>query len=118
MQGISRRGFLGAAAAATALRADPLGIPIGFQSYSLRSRIESDFQGMLREMAEVGYRRVELCSPFGYEKSGCGALQKMKPEEIRRTIKDAGLGCESSHYSFKELQDSLAERIDYAKALG
>ena len=37
---------------------------------------------------------------------------------MRRRIKDAGLGCESCHYTFRELKENLPERIAYARELG
>jgi sugar phosphate isomerase/epimerase len=42
----------------------------------------------------------------------------MKPSEIRHQIRDAGMGCESSHYQFRELREHVQERIDYARELG
>ena len=123
---ISRRAFLGEstaaagylAAGALQLGADPLGLPMGFQSYSVRQRLATDFEGILKQLAGVGYRTVELCSPHGYEKSGYGFLLKMKPSEIRQTINSTGLRCESSHYGIQELREHLDERIAYAKELG
>jgi sugar phosphate isomerase/epimerase len=61
---------------------------------------------------------IEMCSPPGYEKSGYGPLMKLKPAEMRQIIKAAGLGCESCHYNFRELKDSLDDRIAFAKELG
>jgi hypothetical protein len=74
MQAISRRQFLGRStmgitmtgylsAGALELGADPLGLPIGFQSYSVRNLVAQDFAGILRRLAGVGYRMVEMCSP-------------------------------------------------------
>lgn len=123
METISRRqwlrttaGFL--SAGALELRANPLGLPIGFQVYPVRELIAKDFAGTLQQLAAVGYRNVEMCSPPGYERSGFASLVKMKASEIRRIINDAGLRCESSHYQFRELQESLDDRIAYAKELG
>jgi sugar phosphate isomerase/epimerase len=117
MNTITRRGFVGACAAATAA-ADPLGLPVGFQVYPVREMIANDFAGTLRRIAAIGYRSVEMCSPAGYAKSGFGPLAGQKASEIRKVIRDAGLVCHSSHYNFKELQESLDERITYAKELG
>lgn len=122
MIALSRRQFLCRSAAgiavAGALKADPLRIPVGFQSYSVREMIGQDFAGTLRQMAAIGYRAIEMCSPQGYEKSGFGSLVKLKASEVRQTIKAAGLRCESSHYQFRELKEHLEERIAYAKELG
>ncbi len=129
MNAISRRQFLGksavavAAAAylgtgATQLRADPLDMPIGCQLYPVGKLVEKDFAGTLRQLAAIGYKTIELCSPPSYEKSGFAPLVKMKASEVRKTIEGAGLRCESCHYGFQELEASLDDRIAYAKELG
>jgi sugar phosphate isomerase/epimerase len=123
MNQISRREFLYgsaigiAAAAVMDLRANPLGLPIGCQTYPLRDSIGKDFEGTLREIAAGGYRMIEMCSPQGY-KDGFGALANMKAAEIRSRIHGAGLGCESCHVQFTELKQGLDERIAYAHELG
>jgi sugar phosphate isomerase/epimerase len=100
------------------LEANPLGMPIGCQTYPLRESIGKDFEGTLRQIATGGYRMIEMCSPPGYEKAGYGPLVKMKASEIRRTIHGAGLGCESCHFQFRELKQSLDDKISYAHELG
>jgi sugar phosphate isomerase/epimerase len=128
-QAISRRQFLGRAAmgistagylleGAGQLAADPLGLPIGCQTYPVREALGKDFEGTLRELAAVGYRRIEMCSPPGYERSGYGSLVNMKASELREKIQAAGLGCESCHYTPRELKENLDDRIAYAKELG
>lgn len=128
MKAISRRQFLGQGAlaiaagtclgpAARALRADPLGLPIGCQLYPVREQIAQDFEGLLRQLATIGYRTIELCSPPGYEKSGFGPLLKMTAAQVRQAFEAAGLRCESSHYQFRELKENLDDRIAYAKEL-
>jgi sugar phosphate isomerase/epimerase len=128
MERVSRRRFLGTAALGAAagllsagarkLAADPLGLPIGFQVYPVRQQIEKDFAGTLKELAAVGYRACEMCSPPGYAKSGLGSLTAMKASQIRHIIQDAGLICESSHFTFRELKDDLPGSLAYAKELG
>lgn len=121
MNHVSRRHFVARAAAvfaASRLSADPLGLPIGFQVYPIRDMIGKDFLGALREVAAVGYKSVEMCSPPGYERSGFASLVKMKAAEVRDVIQTAGLRCESCHYQFREMKENLDERIAYAKELG
>jgi sugar phosphate isomerase/epimerase len=128
MSTISRRDFFtrgaaGLAAAAVGmtargLRADPLGMPIGFQTYPVRDLLAKDFKGTLARIAGMGYRAVEMCSPPGYAGAGFGSLVGMKAADMRRTIEDAGLQCASCHYQFAELKDKLDERIAFAKELG
>lgn len=92
--------------------------PVGFQVYTIREMLVKDFPGTLKMMAKLGYQGVEMCSPPGYITSGFEPLVKMKPEDMRKIITDAGLACESSHFTFGELKDNLAERIEYSKKLG
>jgi sugar phosphate isomerase/epimerase len=126
MQAISRRQFfnrsaMGMAAGSYLWRetsADPLGLPIGCQTYPVRDALGKDFDGTLRELAGIGYRMIEMCSPPGYEKSGYGPLVNMKAPEMRRKIHEAGLDCESCHYQLRELKENLDDRIAFAKELG
>ncbi len=119
---MNRRQFLGTAAAvaggAGALRADPLGWPLGCQTYPTRDLIGKDFAGTLHMLREAGYQNIEMCSPPGYQSSGFGALTKLTAAEMRRMIQGAGLRCESCHYQFGELKQNLDERIAFAQELG
>lgn len=98
--------------------ANPLGMPIGFQSWVVREQLADDFAGTLKKMAAIGYQTIEMCSPPGYASSGFGPLQRYKGAELRGIIHDAGLRCESCHYQFGELKKSLAERAAFAHELG
>lgn len=129
MQTMTRRSFIqktgvavGAAALASQeagqLLANPLAMPIGFQVYPIKEMVAKDFEGTLKQMAALGYQTVEMCSPPGYVSSGFGPLTKLKAAEMRAIIQGAGLRCESCHYSFQELQESLDERMAFAKELG
>jgi sugar phosphate isomerase/epimerase len=100
------------------LMADPLGLPIGFQVFPVREMLGKDFAGTLRQLAAVGYRTVEMCSPPSYADYGFAPLASLKASEMRRIIQDAGLRCESCHYQFNELKQQLAPRIAFAKELG
>ncbi len=104
--------------AARYLGANPLGFPIGCQTWPVRQSIGKDLDGTLKELAGMGFQRIELCSPAGYEKMGFGPLAAMKPTELREKIQAAGVGCESCHFGFGELKDKLDERIEFAKGLG
>ena len=116
---ISRRHFLGASAAGLAaavrLGANPLGLPIGCQVYPVSKQLLQDFPGTLKELAGIGYKTIEMCSPSGY---GWKPLAEMKTADLKKTIEAAGLKCESSHFQAKELRESLDERIAFAKELG
>jgi sugar phosphate isomerase/epimerase len=117
---LTRRQFLGAApaalAAARALHADPLGMPIGCQTWPVREALAKDFEGTLRELAAIGYRAIEMCSPPSY--ADFRPLASLTAAQMRHTIEGAGLRCESCHYNFRELKENLDERMAFAKELG
>ncbi len=119
MKIINRREFgavcLGAAAAGFA---SPLGLPIGCQTYPVREALSKDFPGTLKQLADIGYKTIEMCSPPGYEKSGFGNLVGMKAAEMRKIIESAGLRTVSCHYQFRELKEKLQERMEFAHELG
>lgn len=129
MSVISRREFVKSAttyaAAATflsatsiELRANPLGMPIGCQTWPVRQMIEKDFPGTIKVLADAGFQSVELCSPVGYADSGFAGLAKYKGAEIRKILGDAGVSCVSSHFGIQELRDDQQRAIDWAKDVG
>ncbi len=93
-------------------------MPIGFQSWIVREKISSDFQGTLKMVAGMGYKSIEMCSPVGYEGLGFGGLLKYKPEELKKIINDSGLMWTSTHYVMDEFRKSIDNRIDFANESG
>src|SRR5262249_55230559 len=119
MMTISRRewltGLVMMAGAGTMLKANPLGLPIGSQTYPHRQMIkDGDFGGLLGVLKEIGVERIELCSPFGYAEFAPLA----DAAQVRKTIEDHGMKCESAHFSLRELRESQQRSIDWAKAIG
>ncbi len=100
------------------LRANPLGMPIGCQTWPVRKMIAKDFPGAVKALAAAGFETVELCSPVGYADSGFGDLAKYKGPELRKMLGDLGVKCESSHFGIEELRKDLAGRIAWASDLG
>lgn len=100
------------------LDAEPLGFPIGCQTWPVRELIAKDFQGTLKQLKTSGFQAIELCSPVGYADSGFAGVGKYKGAELRRIIEDAGLTCTSSHFSMDELRKNQDDRIAWAKAVG
>ncbi len=90
---------------------------MGCQVYPVKTALGKDFEGTLRELAAIGYKNIEMCSPPGYG-ADFASLAKMSASEMKRIIHGAGLRCESSHYTRKELKENLDERIAFAKELG
>jgi sugar phosphate isomerase/epimerase len=129
MKSTSRRTFLkrtGAQAAAAgllgtsalSLRANPLGLPIGCQTWPVKEMIAKDFPGTLKQLAGAGFQSIELCSPVGYREFGFGGLAKYKGSELKKTLSDAGLTCVSSHFGMEELRANQDDRIAWAKDVG
>lgn len=129
MLAISRRDFCKVAAAQSAaiglmsagvlkLRANPLGMPIGCQTWPVREMIAKDFPGTLKQLAAAGFQSIELCSPVGYADEGFGGLAKYKGSELKKIISDAGLTCVSSHFGIDELRKNQDDRIAWAKDAG
>jgi sugar phosphate isomerase/epimerase len=129
MSSTSRRAFLKTTAthAATGgllaagvleLRATPLGMPIGCQTWPVREMLSKDFPGTIKQLAEAGFQSVELCSPTGYAEYGFGGLSKYSGAELRKILADAGVTCVSSHFTIIELRENQAKAIAWAKDVG
>lgn len=124
MASMSRRVFLeqtGAAGAASflaaggaALRANPLGLPIGSQVYPTRSMLK-DFPAYVKMMAGIGVTRLELCSPVGY---GAEFASLASGKGVREILADHGLKAESSHFTLRELRTTQQQSIGWAKEVG
>jgi len=100
--------------AARKLEANPLGMPIGSQTYPHRQRIKSgDFAGLCKDMAALGIGNVELCSP-GYAEFASLADGK----QTRRIVEDHGLKCPSAHFDLAELRNKQDQSIAWAHDLG
>lgn len=115
---LSRRAFLrttvAGAAALGALgdwpsigRANPLGLPIGLQLYTVRDQLQKDFDGTLKQVAAACYQEVEMAGFY-----------KRTAAEVRKSLDAAGLSCPSAHYPLIELMSGLDDKIGYAKDLG
>ena len=106
-----KRGSMAAAAVATAsvsrlALADPLGLPIGIQLYTVGSDVNKDAPAAIKQIAAIGYKEVET--------AGFGSL-KTAPE-FRKALDDNGLKCPSAHLQF-DLKN-LSKAFDDANALG
>jgi sugar phosphate isomerase/epimerase len=112
--GMTAAGVL--AAAAKEAGANPLGFPIGCQTYPVRKSIQTDFPGTLKQLSDAGFTQIELCSPFGYDEFA--GLKTYKGAELRKIMADNGIHCISAHFDMKELTDNLQSTIAWAKDLG
>src|SRR5213594_1221712 len=89
-----------ASARATALMANPLGLPIGSQVYPHRALLK-DFAAYVKTMAEIGVERLELCSPIGY---GADFAALTNGGEVKKILADHGIKAESGHFGLAELR--------------
>ncbi len=103
------------AASVATVTANPLGLPIGSQTYPHRAMIsEGNFAGLLKTLADIGVQRIELCSALGYKEFANLADGK----QTAKIIKDHGLKCESAHFTMRELRENQEKSIAWAKDIG
>jgi sugar phosphate isomerase/epimerase len=126
MTPLSRRTFLkgagmGAAAAGLAsadlmtLHANPLGLPIGSQTWPHRALIKAGrFDELAATLAGIGVQSLEMCSPIDYEEFA--PLKDGK--QVKKVLTDHGLTCISSHFGMNELRKRQAESIAWAHDVG
>ena len=80
---------------------------IGLQLYSIRDIAAADLSGTLTRVAETGYDGVEFAGTYGVDAA-----------TVRQGLADAGLAAAGAHVSVPLLEESLAEQIELALALG
>ncbi|HXJ95519.1 MAG TPA: sugar phosphate isomerase/epimerase [Terriglobia bacterium] len=117
MTHFDRRQFLRGSAAALALAAagrsisrlwaNPLGLPIGLQLYTVREQIAKDLKGTLAQVAAIGYKEVEI-----------DGFYHLKPVELRKTLEEAGLTAPSGHCGAEQLKTDPTELIDSYREAG
>ena len=100
------------------LRANPLGMPIGCQTWAVRDLIAKDFPSTVKQLSDAGFQSIELCSPVGYAQEGFAGIAKYKGAELRKILGDAGVTCVSSHFGIDELRKNQDDRIAWAKDIG
>jgi sugar phosphate isomerase/epimerase len=105
-------GFI--AASGIKLQANPLGLPIGSQTYPHRQRIvDNDFPGLLKDMKALGIEVIELCNPTYNEYKNLA-----DGKTTRKMIDDAGMKCLSAHFQINALRNDHAKQIEWAQQLG
>ena len=80
---------------------------IGVQLYTVRAAMESDFEGTLRRLAEMGYREVEFAGLFGRD-----------PAQVRSLLAELNLTAVGSHVDWSRFRDDPMGAIDETLALG
>ena len=117
MSSIDRRDFLrtGLAASATLLvagagldlYADPYGIPVGLQLYTVRQQLDTDFEGTLRKVAAIGYKQVQF-----------SGFHNQPVPKIKQLIDQLDLKTAAGHFSYDLLKSNLSQVNDDAHTLG
>ena len=92
------------------LAADPCGIPIGLQLFTVSDHLEKDLTGTFKRVAEIGYRDVELGGTFDF--------YGKKPAELKRLLNDNGLRPLSMHYTDAQLKTHLEKCTADARECG
>ncbi len=99
------------AGAWTSLRADPLGLPVGLQLYTVGSDMQKDFQGTLKRIATIGYRSLEGAS--------LASLQGRPAADYREAFSALDLEMPSAHVVQTTMSDSdLTNLIKFCSDLG
>lgn len=114
MTKISRRQFVSSTASLAVLSlanrfalANPLGLPLGIQLYSVRQQMKEDLDGAFAAISASGYTEVEAAS-----------LPKMSAKDIRAALDKAGLRCVSAHHGFADFHDRFDETVAFDRELG
>ena len=107
-----RNSALGLSAAAAAhapasLFANPYGLPVGLQLYTLRDDLQKNMLGTLKQVAAIGIKEVELYDLYGKTAA-----------EFAKILKDDGLTAPSGHYMTRHLRGNWAKEIENAKIIG
>lgn len=80
---------------------------IGVQLYTLRDRMENDFEGTVETVAEIGYDEVEFAGYFD-----------RSPEAVRALLDRLDLTSPSTHMGLDMLRDDLEGSLDAAATIG
>jgi sugar phosphate isomerase/epimerase len=113
---LSRRSFLGVAAAAplafgSALRA-ARDVPVGLELYSVRTELGKDLLGTVAAVGKMGYKVVEFYAPY----------LDWTPDmakSVRKVLDDSGLVCHSTHNNGPSFtSDGLKKAIELNQIIG
>jgi sugar phosphate isomerase/epimerase len=110
---MSRRGFLGQAAAqvaAAGLLKAAQGRSIeklGVQLYTVRDLMAKDFEGTLAKVAALGYKEVEFAGYY-----------KQSPQDVKAVLSRHGLTCPSTHIDYASLGDGFPAVVEASATIG
>lgn len=81
--------------------------PLGVQLYTLRSLMQTDFDGVLQQVADIGYEEVEFAGYYDRE-----------PAALRAQLDGLGLTAPSVHVPLTTIESDLQSAIDAAQTIG
>ena len=105
--GLAASATLPAAGAGLDLYADPYGIPVGLQLYTVRQQLDTDFAGTLRKVAAIGYKQVQF-----------SGFHTQPVPKIKQLIDQLGLKTAAGHFAYDLLKSNLSQVTDDAHTLG
>lgn len=119
---MDRRSFLGTVTAATMLStrlswaAEHKIEKIGLQLYTVRGTMETDLDGTVGKVAEIGYKEVELA---GFEQAADGTVSYWKhtPEQVKAVIDKYGLTSPSTHVALTSMTPEKFPKVIEASHL-
>ena len=88
---------------------EPPDVKISVQLYSVRNAMKEDFEGTLKQIADMGFDGVEFAGYFDYAD---------KPEELKALLDELGLDAAATHLRANAFsQEKLPETIAFHKAI-
>ncbi|MEX2389417.1 MAG: sugar phosphate isomerase/epimerase [Phycisphaeraceae bacterium] len=84
-----------------------MSLPIALQLYTIRDAMKADFEGALKQVADMGYQYVELAGLAG-----------RTPEQAKAVLDELGLKAIASHEGIDRLKDDLDGAIKQATTFG
>jgi sugar phosphate isomerase/epimerase len=81
--------------------------PPGVQLWTVKEDLARDFEGTLRALGRLGYRRVESAGWHGRTAA-----------QFRAALRAANLDCAAAHYSLRDIIDDTDGRLAFAREVG
>ncbi len=107
---------------------------LGIQLYSLPHLLNKDFEGTLAQLAQVGYKELELAGPFPFSPDNIKSQWEANlgqrlgltqygyyghtVKEVKEILQNCGLSTPSAHISLDTLRSNLDRVIEDAHILG
>lgn len=85
-----------------------MALPVALQLYSIRDVLDRDFEGSIRQIAEMGYDGVELL----------GFSDELPAREVRSILDGCGLSAVSAHCPFDVMRNAPEETFEKADLCG